>query len=173
MLFCKRVTLNYIYQWFTIHVLNTLPCWTVGCLLQITSTCHVKISYLVLLCSYLTGEHGTKVVTAGGQDDTVGWKVCVLQPQSDVAECVALAKSIHCIEDGFGMGVCHDVLGSHDVLKTGLHRSRKTGVQRTTSNTQKQSGGKSHTGTCILLSVCMRVCGRLIRCSVYTSAIGF
>lgn len=42
--------------------------------------------------TYLTSEHGTKVVTAGSQDDPVSWEICVLHPQSDITECVALAE---------------------------------------------------------------------------------
>lgn len=40
-------------------------------------------------------------------------KVSILHSQSDVTECVALTKCVHGIEDGFGMGVGHDVFGSH------------------------------------------------------------
>lgn len=66
---------------------------------------------------YLTGEHGTEIVTAGSQDDPMCGKVCVLHPQSDVAERVTLAKRVHGIEDGFGVGVGHDVFGSHAALR--------------------------------------------------------
>ncbi len=66
---------------------------------------------------YLTGEHGTKIVTAGSQDNPVSRKICVLHPQSDIAECVALAKRVHGIEDGLGMGIGHDVFGSHAALR--------------------------------------------------------
>lgn len=63
--------------------------------------------------SYLAGEHGTEVVAAGGQNNPVSGKICVLHPQSDITECVALAKGVHGVEDGFGMRVGHDVFGRH------------------------------------------------------------
>lgn len=66
---------------------------------------------------YLTGEHGTKVVTAGSQDNPMSWKICVLHPQSDITESIALTKRVHSIEDGFGMRIGHDVFGSHAAFK--------------------------------------------------------
>lgn len=47
----------------------------------------------------------------------MGRKICALHPQSDVTECVALAEQIHCIEDGFGMGVSHYIFRSHPLLR--------------------------------------------------------
>lgn len=80
-----------------------------------------KITFIdnryVLCYPYLTGEHGTKVVTAGSQDNPVSREICVLHPQSYIAESVALAKRVHCIEDGFGVRIGHDVFGSHAVLR--------------------------------------------------------
>ncbi|TNN73312.1 hypothetical protein EYF80_016475 [Liparis tanakae] len=35
---------------------------------------------------------------------------------SDITESVALTKGVHGIEDGFGMGVGHNVFGSHAAL---------------------------------------------------------
>lgn len=45
----------------------------------------------------------------------MSWKIGVLHPESDVTECVALAKQIHGIQDGFGMGISHDIFRSHSL----------------------------------------------------------
>lgn len=54
-------------------------------------------------------------------------KVSILHSQSDVTECVALTKCVHGIEDGFGMGVGHDVFGSHcTVLDKKFHKFQES-----------------------------------------------
>lgn len=63
---------------------------------------------------YLTGEHGTEIITAGCQHDAVGWEICALHPQSDIAQRVAFSQGVHGIQDGFGMRIGHDVLRRHD-----------------------------------------------------------
>lgn len=67
---------------------------------------------------YLTSKHGTEVVTAGSQDDAMSWEICALHSQGDVAEGVALAKWVHCVEDGLGVGIGHDVLRCHAALRS-------------------------------------------------------
>lgn len=83
---------------------------------------------------YLTGEHGTEVVAAGSQDDSMSWEICALHPQSDVAQCVALAKWVHCIEDGFGMWIGHDVLGSHAALRISQRPQTTQGILKKADN---------------------------------------
>lgn len=79
----------------------------------------------MLIFCYLTGEHCTKVVTAGSQDNPVSRKVCVLHPQGDITQCVALAQRVHGIENGFGVGIGHDVFGCHAALRI-THGSQTT-----------------------------------------------
>lgn len=90
---------------------------------------------------YLAGEHGTEVVTAGGQDNPVSWKICVLHPQSDVAQRVALAKRVHCIEDGFGVRIGHDVFGSHAALTIARGSQATQGV---CANREKSTAENNH-----------------------------
>lgn len=45
------------------------------------------------------------------------WEICVLHSQGDVTERVALAEGVHGIENRFGMGVGHNVFGSHAALR--------------------------------------------------------
>lgn len=76
----------------------------------------LAFSNATFLC-YLTGEHGTEVVTAGSQDNPVSRKICVLHPQGNVTECVALTKRVHGVKDGLSVRIGHDVFGSHDALR--------------------------------------------------------
>lgn len=78
---------------------------------------HTLRSELNTFLCYLTGEHGTKVVTAGSQDNPMSRKIRVLHPQRNVTECVALTERVHGVENGLGMGIGHDVFGSHDAFR--------------------------------------------------------
>ena len=62
---------------------------------------------------YLAGKHGAEVVTAGCQDDAVRREVSVVHAQRYVTQRVTLPQSIHGVQDGLGMRICHDVFGSH------------------------------------------------------------
>lgn len=66
-------------------------------------------------------------------------KVSILHSQSDVTECVALTKCVHGIEDGFGMGVGHDVFGSHGtVLDKGASSFKNLNVLQYLAKTEKR-----------------------------------
>lgn len=58
---------------------------------------------MVLLCAYLTSEHGTEVIATGSQHNTVGGKICALHSQGDVTQRVALPQGVHGIQDGLGV----------------------------------------------------------------------
>lgn len=58
----------------------------------------------------------------------MSWEICALHPESDVTEGVALAKQIHGIKDGFGMGISHYIFRGHSVLTSTCGSQTTQGV---------------------------------------------
>ena len=75
--------------------------------------------------TYLTGEHGAEVITAGSQHDPVGGKVLLLHSQRHITEGVALPEGVHGVEDGFSMSICHYVFGSHNASHQAIWRENE------------------------------------------------
>lgn len=78
-----------------------------------------------MTCIYLTSEHGTEIITAGGQHNPMRREVFLLHSQGHITEGVALPEGVHGVEDGLSVSVCHYVFRGHNAAHQALRRKNK------------------------------------------------